>query len=245
MASFASRNPHAGAKVPDARKLAQLSPGDAALKRWESALGSSISFGAKKQFTLVVNDIKFSLADIRVVKPLVSKDPDRGSLPLEFFFDGSCNEENLPAFNAAFEQKVEEQLQERRMVTFRKKLAARQRGSSATPEECESLTDDDWQGYLAQKVDPTDLKIEQCREAGCMLIFTAIRATLSVSACQTLGELSFPEYFCTAVEADELLKEEKNLPMPRWVYFMLLVFVISLMSALYCLTAVVRGATLH
>ena len=78
-----------------------------------------------------------------------------------------------------------------------------------------------------------------------MLIFTAIRATLSVSACQTLGELSFPEYFCTALEADELLKEEKNLPMPRWVYFMLLVFVISLMSALYCLTAVVRGATLH
>jgi hypothetical protein len=151
----------------------------------------------------------------------------------------------MPAFNAAFEQKIEEQLQERRMVTFRKKLAARQRGSSATAEECEALTDDGWQGYLAQKVDPTNLQIQQCREAGCMIIFTAIRATLSVSACETLGELSFPEYFCSALEADEILKEEKNMPMPRWVYFMLLIFLVSLMSALYALIAVVRGAYLH
>jgi hypothetical protein len=245
MASFASRNPHTGAKVPDAKKLAKLSPADAAMKRWESALGAPIAFAAKKQFTIVVNEIKFSLADIRLVKQLVDKDPDRGSLPLEFFFDGTCNEENMPAFNAAFEQKIEEQLQERRMVTFRKKLAARQRGSSATAEECEALTDDGWQGYLAQKVDPTNLQIQQCREAGCMIIFTAIRATLSVSACETLGELSFPEYFCSALEADEMLKEEKNMPMPRWVYFMLLIFLVSLMSALYALIAVVRGAYLH
>jgi hypothetical protein len=245
MASFASRNPHKGASVPDAKKLLQLSPADSVMKRWESALGSSISFAAKKQFTLVVNDIKFSLADIRLVKQLADKDPDRGSLPLEFFFDGTCNEENLPAFNAAFEQKIEEQLQERRMVKFRKKLAARQRGSSATAEECEALTDDDWQGYLAQKVDPTNLHIQQCREAGCMLIFTAIRASLSISACETLGELSFPEYFCSAVEADEMLKDEKNLPMPRWVYFMLLILLVSVLSAVYALSAVVRGMSLH
>jgi hypothetical protein len=245
MASFASRNPHTGANVPDARKLAQLSPADRVLKRWESALGSPIGFAAKKQFTIVVNDIKFSLADVRLVKMFVDKDPDRGSLPLEFFFDGSCNEENLPTFNAAFEAKIEEQLQERRMVTFRKKLEARQRGTKATAEECEALTDDDWQGYLAQKVDPTNLQIQQNREAGCMLIFTAIRATLSISACETLGELSFPEYFCSADEADEMLKEEKNMPMPRWVYFLLLVFVVSVMSALYSISAIVRGASLH
>merc|ERR1719359_682162 len=126
------------------------------------------------------------------------------------------------------------------MVKFRKKLEARQRGKSATTEECEALTDDDWQGYLAQKVDPTNLEIQQCREAGCMIIFTAIRASLSISACETLGELSFPEYFCSAVEADEMLKEEKNLPLPKWVYFMLLVLVVSVMSALYALFAVVR-----
>jgi hypothetical protein len=166
-------------------------------------------------------------------------------LPLEFFFDGTCNEENLPAFNAAFELKVEEQLQERRMVKFRSRLEARQRGKSASAEECEALTDDDWQGYLAQKVDPTNLQIQQCREAGCMIIFTAIRASLSISACETLGELGFPEYFCSAMEADEILKEEKNLPLPRWVYFMLLVFLVSVMSALYCISALVRGASLH
>jgi hypothetical protein len=215
------------------------------MKRWESTFGAPIAFAAKKQFTIVVNDIKFSLADIRLVKQLADKDPNRGSLPLEFFFDGTCNEENLPAFNAAFEQKVEEQLQERRMVTFRKKLAARQRGTSATAEECEALTDDDWQGYLAQKVDPTNLQIQQNREAGCMIIFTAIRASLSISACDTCGELAFPEYFCSAVEADEMLKEEKNMPLPRWVYFMMLIFMVSVMSALYALTAVVRGASLH
>lgn len=78
-----------------------------------------------------------------------------------------------------------------------------------------------------------------------MLIFTAIRASLSISACDTLGELSFPEYFCSALEADEILQEEKNMPMPRWVYFMLLVFLVSVMSALYALSAVVRGMSLH
>jgi hypothetical protein len=65
-----------------------------------------------------------------------------------------------------------------------------------------------------------------------MLIFTAIRASLSASACMTLGEVAFPEYFLPAKEADWALAEEKQRPLPKWLWWMALVFLICMVSAM-------------
>jgi hypothetical protein len=200
-----------------------------------------INFTAKKLFTLIVKDVKFSLADVRIVREH-SSDPERG-LSLEFFFDGSCADEDLPEFNRAFEKKVEEQLQERRMAAFRHKLAARKRGMK----EEEELDDDNWSAYLSQRVDPTQLEIQACREAGCMLIFTGIRASLSVSACVTLGEVAFPEYFLPPKEAELSLAEEKLRKLPKWLWCMAFVFIICLVAAVAAVFQVSSAAynTLH
>merc|ERR1719213_267273 len=241
MASYSTKNAHF-AKAPLGRDaFINMPMGEVVKKRWEHTFGAHLMVEAKKRFTVTAGSKQYVLADIRLVRAEVSSDPDRSSLPLEFFFDGpsQLSDVNFALFNQAFEAKVEEQLQERRLQIFRKNLAIRQRkGRKVVGEDAEGgdfegadADDDSWKAYLSQRVDKTNLKIQGCREAGCMLTFIAVRASLSVSACQTLGEVAFPEYFASAEEAADAIEEEDKEPLPRWVWFMVLLFIIMFCAA--------------
>jgi len=247
MASFSAKNPHSSKAPLSSAETRDLSVGQLAKKRWDHAFGCPISHAAKKQFTLAVGEKHYVLADVRLVRGRIEEDP--ASLPLEFFFDGTIDGLDLEAFNKAFEQKVEEQLQERRIHVFRKKLAenkARRRGhdeegggfGGADPD------DDNWKAYLGQKVDPTQFQIAPgtLREAGCMICFVAIQATLSCSACQTLGEVAFPEHFLVAAEAEEAMAEENKMPMPRWVYAMGALVAVTFLSSAYAIFEVGKNS---
>lgn len=154
---------------------------------------------------------------------------ERGKIFLEFFFDGSQSElaGNEEAFTKAFENMIEQQLQERRVVEFRKRLAARRRGRGGGEAEGSSredtagadpVTDEDWQKYLHKPVPATDFSIRSFREAGCMLTFLVCQTTLSVSASEVLGQIAFQEHFPIDGRPQEPSKSTK--PLPRWVYTM-------------------------
>eukprot|EP00439_Symbiodinium_sp_Y106_P016213 s6363_g2.t1 len=85
-------------------------------------------------------------------------------------------------FKKAFENMIEQQLQEVRLTEFRQRLAARKRGKQEVSEGGED--DDQWIGksYLKRPVPATELSIRSIREAGCMLRFLVCQTSLSVSA---------------------------------------------------------------
>jgi len=251
MASYSTKNAHQAKPPPARNAFLNMPMGEVVKKRWEHSLGAHLMVDAKKRFTVTAGSKQYVLADIRLVRADVSSDPDRSSLPMEFFFDGpsQLSDVNFELFNKAFEAKVEEQLQERRLQIFRRNLATRQRkGRKVVGEDAEGgdfegadADDESWKAYLSQRVDKTNLEIQGCREAGCMLTFIAIRATLSVSACQTLGEVAFPEYFATPEEAAEAAAEEDKEPLPRWVWFMVLLFIIMFCAASVAVMQLFQG----
>lgn len=249
MASFSARNPHGGKPPPPPTDFLDLPMGEVVRKRWEAAVGANLMVEAKKRFTVSVGEKQYVLADIRLVKHLVDPSKDSSSLPLEFFFDGVASDVDFDRFNAAFEAKVEEQLQERRMHVFRQTLDTRRRKGRQVVEgdaeggefDAADVDDDSWKAYLSQRAEKTGMKIEATREAGCMLTFIAIRCSLSVSACQTLGEVSWPEYFASAKEAEEAVAKENELPLPRWIWAMGFLFFLTFLACLFATTHLIQA----
>ncbi|CAE8725881.1 unnamed protein product, partial [Polarella glacialis] len=129
--SVSTRNPHAAVKPAMSQKeLARLSPEERVLAQWKSSSGSPISDEAKAQFRITCLGKTFNLADVRLWQSHYAQGKDgKGIIFLEFFFDGSPDElgEQQEAFTQAFENMVEQQLQEQRVAEFRKRLATRRR----------------------------------------------------------------------------------------------------------------------
>merc|ERR1712060_502805 len=126
------------------------------------------------------------------------------------------------AFTKAFEDMVEQQLQERRADEFRKKLTARRRNkSSASAESADGeggggLDDDEWRKYLHKPLPATELSIRSMREAGCMLRFLVCQTSLSVSASEVLGQIAFQEHF--PIDGVPQAPSTSTKPLPGWVY---------------------------
>lgn len=226
--STSTRNPHKASQPAPAlaKAWAKLSPEERIIEQWRSAYGCPISDEAKAQFTLHTCGNKYSLSDVRL---WLDKHPknhgqEQGKVYLEFFFDGSPNEltGQEDVFTKAFETMIEQNLQEQRAVEFRQKLAARRRGKASTASEGgesgENVGDDDWKSYLHKPVPATEFKIQSFREAGCMLSFLVCQTSLSVSAAEVLGQISFQEHF--PIDGKPQAPSTSTKPLPRWVYWM-------------------------
>lgn len=226
--STTTRNPHAATKKPrSAKDLADLSPEDRVIAQWRSACGAPISDEAKTQFGVIMDGVNFPLGDVRLWGKSLNKQDGKetGSIFLEFFFDGSPTElENGEApFIQAFEQKIATELQERRISTFRKKLAARKRRPHADAADdaeggggADHGDDDDWKSFLSQPAPATELSVRSIREAGCMIRFLVCQTSLSVAAAEALGQAAFPEFF--PVDGIAQAPPTSGKPLPRWVY---------------------------
>lgn len=237
--SESTRNPHAAKPVRRGKDLSGLCPEEQVLEQWRQSNGCPVSDESKVQFQVHVGEKMHRLADVRLWtehhEKSSKKVQDTGVIFLEFFFDGSPNDykDDEDVFTKAFEQMIERQLQERRIIEFRQKFAARRRGqgarsrgSGASEEDAcegggESIGDDDgdWQAYLKKPVPATNLSVRSLREAGCMLTFLVVQTSLSVSACEVLGQIAFQEHFPIDGKPQELAKCDK--PMPRWGYAMM------------------------
>mmetsp|Transcript_55295 Transcript_55295/g.103707 ORF Transcript_55295/g.103707 Transcript_55295/m.103707 type:complete len:267 (+) Transcript_55295:59-859(+) len=215
--SISTRNPHTAKKALDAKTLSKLSTEDRVLAQWRAACGCPISDEAKAQFRIQCLGKTFDLADVRLWQ--LQHAPGKSgqaTIHLEFFFDGSPDEirDDEEAWKKAFESMIEQQLQEVRLGEFRRRLAARRRGGKEAVEGAEE--DDQWRSYLKRPVPATELSIRSIREAGCMLRFLVVQTSLSVSACEVLGQIAFQEHFPIDGVAQEPSKSTK--PLPRWVY---------------------------
>jgi len=228
-ASTSTRNPHSAfqstAKVP---QFAHLPTEERILEQWKAAFGCPVSDEAKAQFCIQALGRTFNLSDVRLWKqhhPAHSKSASK--IHLEFFFDGAQSELGLSVneevFTKAFESMIEAQLQERRVVEFRKKLAARRRRGKASEGEtgfdepdADCMDDGDWQQYLQKPIPASDFSVRSFREAGCMLTFLVCQTSLSIGASEVLGQIAFQEHFPIDGRAQDPSKSEK--PLPRWVY---------------------------
>jgi len=227
-ASASTRNPHMAAKAaPSGLQFGHLDTEERILAQWQAAFGCPVSDEAKAQFCITALGRTFNLSDVRLWKqmhPAHSK-ANKDKIHLEFFFDGAQSElaDNVEVFTQAFERMIESQLQERRVVEFRKKLAARRRrGKGAGEPGCDEpdadyLDDGDWQQYLQKPVPKSDFSVRSFREAGCCLTFLVCQTSLSVGASEVLGQIAFQEHFPIDGKAQEPSKSEK--PLPRWVYY--------------------------
>jgi len=230
--SNSTRNPHSAGKGRTPEELAKLSPAERVLVQWRTAFGCPVSDEAKAQFSIECLGHTFSLADIRL---WLEHHPQRNgkeqvtdNVHLEFFFDGMLSEiaDDPTVFESAFKDMIERQLQEKRVVEFRNKLAARRRGTAgaAQAEDAESggrassSGDDDkeWRSYLHTPATPSNLFLRSTREAGCMIRFLVCQTSLSRSASEELGQIAFQEHFPIDGKAQELPVATK--PLPTWVY---------------------------
>lgn len=235
--STSTRNPHiATSKAKKAKEFANLAPEELILEQWRTANGCPISDESKDQFQVKTSEHCHKLADVRLWVEHHSKGSrsvqDQGVIYLEFFFDGSPAQYggNPDEFTKAFENMIEQQLQERRVMEFRKKLATRRRGGKArdadnreSPEDAieggGDGDDNEWRDYLRKPIPATNLSIRSIREAGCMLMFLVCQTSLSVSASEVLGQICFQEQFPIDGMAQEIKSSGK--PLPRWVYIMM------------------------
>eukprot|EP00429_Kryptoperidinium_foliaceum_P018252 CAMPEP_0176044606 /NCGR_PEP_ID=MMETSP0120_2-20121206/22139_1 /TAXON_ID=160619 /ORGANISM="Kryptoperidinium foliaceum, Strain CCMP 1326" /LENGTH=281 /DNA_ID=CAMNT_0017378011 /DNA_START=67 /DNA_END=912 /DNA_ORIENTATION=- len=232
--SVSTRNPHSAAISPAelTKALAKLSPEERILGQWRAAYGCPVSDEAKAQFCIHAVGRTFRLSDVRLWKehhPLGKDASNNGTVYLEFFYDGTASEleGHQDEFTKAFEQMIDAQLQERRVVEFRKKLTARRRagrgvGSASNDLDTafagDDVTDQDWRDYLRKPVPPSEFSIRSFREAGCMLLFLVCQTSLSLSASEVLGQIAFQEHFPIDGKPQEPSKSDK--PLPRWVYGM-------------------------
>lgn len=195
------------------------------LAQWQAAFGSPVSDEAKAQFRIAAFGMTFDLSDVRIWKQQSAA--NKSTIYLEFFFDGSESEleGNRDVFEKAFEDMIEAQLQDRRVVEFRKKLTARQRRGKAAGGEsggfdepdADYLDDGDWKQYLQKPVPASDFSLRSFREAGCCLTFLVCQTSLSIGASEVLGQIAFQEHFPIDGRAQDPSKSEK--PLPRWVYY--------------------------
>mmetsp|Transcript_30904 Transcript_30904/g.78251 ORF Transcript_30904/g.78251 Transcript_30904/m.78251 type:complete len:273 (+) Transcript_30904:2-820(+) len=227
--SGSTRNPHS-ASAPGAKQLkewSKLSCEERVLTQWRAAFGCPVSDEAKAQFCIHALDRTFRLSDVRLWTqhhPLHGKHVvDGGKVHLEFFFDGTTSEltGHEEEFTKAFENMIEQQLQERRVIDFRKKLATRRRRGTASPGEGDmdggdGVDDEDWNTYLKKPVPATDFSIRSYREAGCMLMFLVCQTSVSVSASEVLGQIAFQEHF--PIDGVAQPPSTSTMPLPRWFY---------------------------
>jgi hypothetical protein len=229
-------------------ELLKLSPEERMLVQWRTSFGCPVSDESKAQFSLECLGHQFTLADVRL---WLEKHPQKGKkeqntrqVHLEFFFDGMLSEiqDDPSAFEKAFEEMIEFQLQEKRRSEFRKKLETRKRRKDVlqvNAEDAEGGTsaigcpadDSEWQAFLHKPVLPTELSIHARREAGCMLRFIVCQTSVSVSASEELGQIAFPEHFPIDGKPQEIALSSK--PLPKWVY------VAGTFSALFTLLTIV------
>lgn len=254
--STTTRNPHTARKGRSLKELMAMKPADRIITQWRGAFGAPVSDEAKSQFGIECLGHRFDLADVRL---WLEKHPQKAGkemqtdlVNLEFFFDGMLSEiqEDPPAFERAFAQMVESQLQERRRTEFRKKLQARQRRRTAgaePPLEVEgggaaaSVADDsDWKAFLKKPVEPTRLEVRSVREAGCMLRFLVCQTSLSVSASEELGQVSFQEHF--PVDGVEQEPSRSTKPLPTWTYWMGLVTAICFLITVFAYMQIAKAA---
>jgi hypothetical protein len=232
--STTTRNPHSARKGRSLKELMKLPHEERVIVQWRTSFGCPISDEAKAQFGIQCLGQTFALADVRL---WLEKHPQKNRkelqtrhVYLEFFFDGQLSEiEADPAlFERCFAEMIENQLQEKRRHEFRKKLAARKRkGAQNAPignvEDAEGTAgsciedDSEWRAYLKKPVAPTELSYRATREAGCMIRFLVCQTSLSVSATEELGQLSFPEHFPIDGKEQEVPLSTK--PLPTWVYW--------------------------
>lgn len=229
--SATTRNPHT-AVVPAAsqfKQWAKLSTEERVISQWRTSFGCPVSDEAKAQFCINALGRTFKLSDVRLWQTHHQQTPagkevqERGTVYLEFFFDGSTSElsGNEETFNKAFEAMIEQQLQEKRVFEFKKKLAARRRGKDTT--ECDDsapagMSESDWRQYLHKPIPATDFSIRSFREAGCMLTFLVCQTSLSIGAAEVLGQISFQEHF--PIDGMAQPESTSTKPLPKWVYGM-------------------------
>lgn len=233
--SESTRNPHSARPRKRTKPFAALGPEERVLEQWRQSSGSPVSDEAKVQFQVHALDNVHRLADVRLWTEHHEKTSrsvqETGVIYLEFFFDGSPQDyaDNQDVFIKAFEQMIERQLQERRIFEFRQKLAARRRGGQTSRRDAsaedasegggETVGDEvNWKDYLKKPVPATNLSVRALREAGCCLTFLVVQTSLSISACEVLGQITFQEHFPIDGVAQEEVKTDK--PMPWWVKWM-------------------------
>lgn len=234
--SGSTRNPHNAAKVVTVTQFAHLDTEDRILAQWRAAFGCPVSDEAKAQFAISALGRTFNLSDVRLWTEqhgtATKGNANKGKIHLEFFFDGSQSElaGNEEVWTKAFENMIERQLQEQRVVEFRKKLATRRRvkaagagtvggeASAFDGADADSMNDGDWQQYLKKPVPASEFSLRSFREAGCCLTFLVCQTSLSVGASEVLGQISFQEHFPIDGVAQAASASEK--PLPRWVYTM-------------------------
>lgn len=234
--SESTRNPHSAklsATSKRVKELASLCMEERILEQWRMSAGCPVSDEAKVQFQVQARENTHRLADVRIWgehhnSRSSKKVTETGVIYLEFFFDGSPAEykDDEEVFTKAFEQMIERQLQERRIIEFREKVARRRGGSAArnrsadNEDACEGgggdMDDSEWKEYLKRPVPATNLSVRSIREAGCMLSFLVCQTSISVSAAEVLGQIAFQEHFPIDGKLQEEPKSDK--PMPRWAY---------------------------
>merc|ERR1712224_241880 len=134
---------------------------------------------------------------------------------------------------------------------FRKKIhkaqATRRRNQVCSEEDSveggsSKILDDEasseWLNFLKRPAPATNTKIESLREAGCMIRFLVCQTSISVSAAEVLGQISFQEHFPIDGVAQEKSKSTK--PLPKWVYYMMFFVFVCFLCTLFCVYHVGR-----
>lgn len=239
--SESTRNPHQARAARPTKDTSSLCPEERILEQWRQANGAPVSDEAKIQFQVQARDKTHRLADVRLWSEhhdskASKKVKDTGTIFLEFFFDGTPSDyaDDEGVFTSAFEQMIESQLQERRIIEFRQKFATRRRNLGGKARSATADTEDsieggssetsaedsrEWKEYLKKPVPATNLSVRSLREAGCCISFLVCQTSLSISASEVLGQIAFQEFFPIDGKPQELPKCDK--PMPRWVYPMI------------------------
>jgi len=234
--SESTRNPHAARPVRRTKHSSAQCPEERVLEQWRACEGSPVSDESKVQFQVHALENVHRLADVRLWTEHHEKSSkrvqDTGVIFLEFFFDGSPQDyaDDQDVFTRAFEQMIERQLQERRIFEFRQKFAARRRGGQSSRRDAsaedaseggaDAAIDDDgaWKDYLQKPVPATNLSVRSLREAGCCLSFLVCQTSLSISACEVLGQITFQEHF--PIDGIQQEEEKTVKPVPKWVNVM-------------------------
>lgn len=226
--SNSTRNPHSSRTLVDVAALRRMEPEERVLAQWNAASGSPISDEAKTQFSVTVKGRNFMLGDIRLWRNQNQNISNRSSVHLEFFYDGSTgdlSDGGTEEFNRQFENMVEEQLRERRVQEFRRKLQATNRRRTARdPKDSEGLEggndgdaigEDEWKSYLKQPIPSADVAVRAYRDAGCCISFLVVQTSISISAAESLGQVAFPEHFLVDGKAQDV--PESTMQRPRWL----------------------------
>eukprot|EP00746_Dinoflagellata_sp_MGD_P002045 gnl/MRDRNA2_/MRDRNA2_103947_c0_seq1.p1 gnl/MRDRNA2_/MRDRNA2_103947_c0~~gnl/MRDRNA2_/MRDRNA2_103947_c0_seq1.p1 ORF type:complete len:295 (+),score=59.95 gnl/MRDRNA2_/MRDRNA2_103947_c0_seq1:92-976(+) len=242
--SSSTRNPHTATASVELDKLRRMEPEERVLAQWKAACGSPISDEAKTQFAVTVKGRQFLIGDIRLWSHQNQNITNRSSIHLEFFYDGSqsdLGDSGAEEFSQAFEAMVEEQLRERRVAEFRRKLQATNRRRAPRKAEdsdalegggnSEGMGEDEWKLYLKQPIPSADVAVRSYRDAGCMISFLVVQTSISISAAEGLGQVAFPEHFPIDGKIQDV--PESTMQRPRWMASLVLCTIIMVICTLF------------